>query len=740
MNSNIKKIIVILCIALIAGAVWVSGATDYLSFSYLKAEQKNLQSLIAANYLSAAVLFFLIYVVTTALSLPGAAVLTLAAGALFGFLEGTIIVSFASTIGATLACLVSRYLLRDWVRQKFSERTKKIDKGIEREGAFYLFTLRLIPIFPFFVINLAMGLTKMKAGTFFWVSQVGMLAGTMAYVNAGTQLAQVESMSGIVSFPVLISFAVLDILPLAAKRVIEALKARKVLKPYSKPDAFDYNVVAIGAGAAGLVTSYIAAALKAKVALIERHKMGGDCLNTGCVPSKALIRSAKVIHQAKKAKDYGLRTMEVEYDFAEVMERVQDVIKKIEPHDSVERYTKLGVDCIEGEAKIVSPYEIKVDGKIITTRNIVVTTGARPFVPPIPGVDQIDYYTSDTIWNIRELPKHLVVLGGGPIGSELTQCFHRLGAQVTQIEAYDCILNREDQDVSDVICKRFMDEGINVLTNHRAERFEVDSERKFVVCNSGEEETRVEFDEILFALGRKANVSGFGLEELGVKLSERGTIEADELMRTNFPNIYTAGDVTGPYQFTHVAAHQAWYASVNALLSPFKTFKADYRVIPWCTFTDPEVARVGLNEKEAKEQGVEYRVFTYDLSDLDRAIADSSDFGFVKVLTPPKGDKILGVTIVGEHAGDLLAEFVTAMKYNLGLNKILGTIHTYPTLSEANKYAAGEWKRATAPEKLLELAEIFHRFRRGGGCGCCSVEKGSTKQCTESVERRGEVR
>jgi len=714
--------------------IWGTGATQYLSFSYLKSEQQNLQALVAAHPLMSAALFFLLYIVTTALSLPGAAVLTLGAGALFGFIEGTIIVSFASTIGATLAFLVSRYLLRDWVENKFSERFKKINRGIEREGAFYLFSLRLIPIFPFFVINLVMGLTQMKVWTFFWVSQVGMLAGTMAYVNAGTQLAQIDSMGGIVSLPVVLSFALLGILPLIAKRVVEALRRRKVLKPYTKPDSFDYNIVAIGAGAAGLVTSYIAAALKAKVALIERHKMGGDCLNTGCVPSKALIRSAKVIHQAKKATDYGLRKMEVEYDFAEVMERVQDVIKKIEPHDSVERYTKLGVDCIEGEAKIRSPYEIEVNGRTITTRNIVVTTGARPLVPPLPGLDKIEYYTSDTIWNIRELPKRLVVLGGGPIGSELTQCFHRLGAHVTQIEAYDCILSREDQDVSDVICKRFMDEGVEILTNHRAERFETEGDRKFVICKSGDKEKRVEFDAILVALGRKANVSGFGLEELGVKLSDRGTIEANELMRTNFPNIYTAGDVTGPYQFTHVAAHQAWYASVNALLSPFKTFKADYRVIPWCTFTDPEVARVGLNEKEAKEQGVEYSVYTYDLGELDRAIADSSDFGFVKVLTPKKGDKILGVTIVGEHAGDLLAEFVTAMKYNLGLNKILGTIHTYPTLSEANKYAAGEWKRATAPEKLLQLAEIFHRFRRGEGCSCCSLAENK-----DQFRKEGEV-
>lgn len=721
-----KKVFVILAIVALFSAVWFFGLTDYLSFSYLKSEQKELQALIAEHTVVATTGFFAIYVLTTALSLPGAAVLTLAAGALFGFLKGTIIVSFASTIGATLAFLTARYIFRETVEKKFSDKLSRINKGIDREGGFYLFTLRLIPIFPFFVINLAIGLTRMRVWTFFWVSQLGMLPGTMVYVNAGTQLGQIESASGILSFPVVISFVLLGLFPILAKRIVDGFRSRKVLKGYKKPESFDYNVVAVGAGAAGLVTSYIAAALKAKVALIERHKMGGDCLNTGCVPSKALIRSANIIHQASKAKQYGLDSIEVNYDFGTVMERVQEVIKKVEPHDSVERYTELGVDCIEGEARIVSPYEIEVNGKTITTRNIVITTGAGPLVPPIPGLDKVSYFTSDNIWNLRELPKKLVVLGGGPIGSELTQCFHRLGAQVTQIEAYDCILNREDRDVSDVICKRFMDEGIEVLINHRAERIETEGDKKFVVCKSNDIETRVEFDQLLLALGRKPNVTGFGLEELGVKLSEKGTVEADEFMRTNFPNIYAAGDVAGPYQFTHVAAHQAWYASVNALLSPFKTFKADYRVIPWCTFTDPEVARVGLNEMEAKEHKIPYRVTKYDIGELDRAIADGSDFGFVKVLTPEKGDKILGVTIVGEHAGDLLTEFVTAMKYNLGLNKILGTIHTYPTLSEANKYAAGEWKRATAPEKLLEFARIFHKWRRGGDA-CCEVSSKTSR-------------
>ncbi|MCC6220368.1 MAG: FAD-dependent oxidoreductase [Deltaproteobacteria bacterium] len=715
-KSKKNKVLAIILLAGFIGIFWRFDIGQYLSFNYLKSEQENLAKLISENFRVSVALFFAIYVISTALSLPGAAVLTLAAGALFGFWQGTLIVSFASTLGATLAFLLSRLILRDWVQRRFAERLTSINSGIEKEGAFYLFSLRLIPAFPFFLINLALGLTPMKAITFFWVSQVGMLPGTMAYVNAGTQLSKIDSMSGIVSLPILLSFAVLGILPLIAKRVMEFLRSRKTLSRFKRPLSYDYNLIVIGAGAAGLVTSYIAAAIKANVALIEKEKMGGDCLNTGCVPSKALIRSAKIVHYASRAKAFGLESIDIKFNFASVMERVQGIIKQIEPHDSVERYTKLGVDCINGSARIVSPFEVEVKGRKLTTRNIVIATGARPLVPSIPGLDKVDYFTSDTIWNLRELPKKLLVLGGGPIGSELSQCFNRLGANVTQIETNDCILSREDRDVSDVICKRFMAEGISVLTRHRAERVEVEDNRKSLICGHEGREVRVEFDQILIALGRKASVSGFGLEELGVKIAKNGTIEADEYLRTNYPNIYVAGDVTGPYQFTHFAAHQAWYASVNALFSPFKSFKADYRVIPWCTFTDPEVARVGLNEKEAKAKGIPYRVTTYDLSDLDRAIADSSDHGFIKVLTPPRGDRILGAAIVGEHAGDLLTEFVSGMRHGIGLNKILGTIHTYPTLSEANKYVAGEWKKSSVSPRTLELLKIFHAWRRKEGC------------------------
>lgn len=687
------------------------GLGQYLSLESLRAHQASLSSYYADNPLSVVGLFVLVYIVATAISLPGATVLTLAGGAIFGFWAGTILVSFASTIGATLAFLASRFLLRDFVQSKFKEKLVGINQGVEREGALYLFTLRLVPIFPFFLINLAMGLTSIKTLTYFFVSQIGMLAGTAVFVNAGTQLAQINSPKDILSLNLLISFALIGVLPIISKSIIGWIKSSKHLRKYKKPGKFDYNMIVIGGGSAGLVTSYIAAAIKAKVVLIEKHKMGGDCLNTGCVPSKALIRSAKVLNYFKRANEFGFESLPAKFEFSKVMERVQKVIAEVAPHDSIERYTELGVECITGEAKIRSPFEVEVNGKILTTKNIVVATGARPLVPPIPGLKEISYLTSDNIWNLKHLPKRLIVLGGGPIGCELAQSFARFGSKVSLVEMAPRIMVREDEDVSTLVTKRFQDEGISVLTSYKALR--IDPVEKALVCEFQGKEIKVEFDEILIALGRKANVTGFGLESLNIEISPRGTIVADEYLRTtNYPNIYVCGDVTGPFQFTHTAAHQAWYASVNALFSPLKKFKVDYRVIPWCTFSDPEVARVGLNEQEAKEKDIAYQVSRYGIDDLDRAIAEGEAHGFVKVLTKPGTDKILGVTIVGDHAGDIICEYVAAMKHGFGLNKILGTIHIYPTLAEANKYAAGVWKKQNAPEAALKLLKRFHEWRR----------------------------
>lgn len=712
MKGKLSKFIVVLIIFLIFILIKYFSLTEYLSLDYIKANQANFLAHYQANPYQTIGIFLFVYITCVALSIPGATVLTLGAGALFGFVQGTIIVSFASTIGATLAFLVSRFFLKNYVQEKFGDKLKAINDGVEKEGAFYLFTLRLLPIFPFFLINLVMGLTPIKTITFFFVSQIGMLAGTMVYVNAGKQLSQIDSLKGILSPTLILSFSLLGIFPILAKKIIAYFHAKKIYSRYKKPKKFDYNMIAIGGGSAGLVTAYISAAVKAKVALIEKHKMGGDCLNTGCVPSKALIRSAKVIHYKDRAEDFGLDQIEVKFDFAKIMERIQNVIKKIEPHDSIERYTDLGVDCITGAAKIISPWEIEVNGKTITTQNITIATGASPFVPPIKGIDQIDYLTSENLWNLREQPKKLIVLGGGPIGLEIAQSFQRLGTEVTLVEMADRIMAKEDTDVSEEITQRLLKERVQILTSHKAIEFIKGDQLHTLICEKGQDRIEIQFDQVMVAVGRRANIKGFGAEELGIEIRNNGTIDANEFLQTNFPNIYVCGDVTGPFQLTHTAAHQAWFCAVNGLFGKFKKFKVDYSVIPWCTYTDPEVATVGLTETEAKNRGIKYEVTKYGIDDLDRAIADSEDHGFVKVLTKPDTDKIIGATIVGNHASDLILEFISAMKHGYGLNKILGTIHIYPTMGEANKYLAGVWKKSKAPEKLLEFIKRFHQWQR----------------------------
>ena len=715
-----SRLLLVLFIITALAAFFIFHLDQYLTLDYLKSQRQDFLAFYADNTVITLAAYFVLYVAVTAFSLPGATVMTLAGGAVFGFTTSLFVISFASSIGATLAFLISRFVLRDYVQTKYKDRLKTINEGIGREGDFYLFTLRLIPLVPFFVINLVMGLTPMKAWRFYLVSQIGMLPGTIVYVNAGSQLGSLESLTGILSPGLILSFVLIGVFPLVAKKMVGYIKARRYLKRYHKPKSFDYNLAVIGGGSAGLVSAYIAAAVKAKVVLVEKHKMGGDCLNTGCVPSKALIRSTRILSYAKRAREFGFKKADIDFDFAEVMERVQRVIKQVEPHDSVERYNGLGVDVKQADATLVSPYTIELhggehNGERITAKNIIIATGARPAVPALPGIDKIDYLTSDTIWNLRKLPKRFLVIGGGHIGCELAQCFQRLGSEVTLVQRNANIMPFEDVEVAEIVAEKFRREGMMVLTNHNAIRFESHNGEQQLVCQHEEEEVRLPFDQVLIALGRQANVSGFGLEELDVKLATGGAIEADAFLRTNYPNIYVCGDVTGPFHFTHTAAHQAWYAAVNALFSPFKAFRVDYSVIPRATYTDPEVARVGLNEQEAKEQNIEYEVTTYAIDDLDRAIVDSEDKGLVKVLTVPGKDKILGVTIVGNHAADMIAEFVAAMKHGFGLNKILSTIHIYPTMVEANKFVAGAWKKAHQPEKLLPWIARFHRWRRGAG-------------------------
>lgn len=711
--------LLLLLLSLAVIGFFATGSDQYVTLQHIKTEQAQWIAHWQHRPLETAAIFGAGYIGVTAFSLPGAAILTLLAGAVFGIGWGTLIVSFASSIGATLAFLASRYVLRQSVTQRFHKQLRQINQGLIRDGGYYLWSLRLLPVFPYFMINLLMGLTEMKVGRFYWISQLAMLPGTLVYINAGKQLSTIESVVDILSLPIITSFVLIAVFPVAVKMVCRFIERRRLYRPWRKPEVFEHNVVVIGAGPAGLVGAYMAAMLRAKVVLVEKHRMGGDCLNTGCVPSKSLIRAAKFVHQSRNGEALGVARVDCEYVFAEIMERVQRSVKAIAPHDSAERYRQLGVDVISGAAQIMSPWQVAVrtdsgERRMLTTRNIIVATGARPAIPDIPGLKTIDYLTSDTIWKLRERPECLLVLGGGPIGCELAQAFVRLEVRVVLVELGSRLLAREDEEVSLWFEERLRLEGVEIYTNCQTTKFCREGGKNTLQAQQQGQEISLNFDRVLIALGRAANVTECGLENLDIELTEHGTIRVNRFLQTTYPNVFACGDVAGPYQFTHLAGHQGWYACVNALFGGIKKLAVDESVIPWAIFTDPEVARVGMNEQEARKQGIEYEVTRYDLSELDRAVIDEVAEGFIKILTPPGKDKVLGVTIVGVHAAELITEFVLAMKYDLGLNKILSTLHIYPTLAEANKLAAGTWKKQHVSARALNWLSYFHQWCRRG--------------------------
>ena len=711
-----KLIIAGLAVAVLIAWFWLDPGR-YLNFQALLDALETIRKLAAREPLLSGGLFFALYVAVAALSLPGGLILTPAAGAIFGTLTGSLWVSFGSTIGATVSFLLARFLLRDFFEARFGGVTERFNRGIQEEGAYYLFGLRLVPLFPFFAINPMMGLTRIRTWTFYWVSQLGMLPATVLYVNAGAQLGRIGSVSGILSPTLLGSLALLGIFPFVARRAVAAFQARRLYARFQRPPRFDANLVVIGAGSAGLVAAYVAATARAKVILIEADRMGGDCLNTGCVPSKALLRAGRVAALVRRAAEFGVPAGPPVTDFTRVMERVRQVIDRIEPHDSVDRYTALGVDCVRGQARLTSPWSVVVGDRTITSRSIVVASGGTPALPPIPGLSDVPHVTSDTVWELAGLPARLLVLGGGPIGCELAQAFRNLGSEVTIVEMLPTLLAREEEAASALLAEVFAASGIRVLTGWRAEVFERRPGGGRLRCAQGGQTMELDFDMALIAVGRKARTAGLGLEELGIGLNPDGTVSVNEFLQTRLPNIYACGDVAGPWQLTHVAAHQAWYCAMNALWGRFWRFKADYRVLPATVYTDPEVARVGVTEAEARAAGVDIETVTYDLGDLDRAIVDGENRGFVKVVTPRGSDRILGVTIVGTHAGEVISEFVLAMRNGLGLRKILSTVHSYPTLAEANKFAAGAWQRRHLPGRLLALAAWLNRRQLGGQDG-----------------------
>ena len=704
-----KKILPILLVLFALSALQISGFGDLLTLEFVEREQIRWEAFYQRNPLGALAAFSAVYILATSLALPGAAILTLAAGSFFGFWAGVPLVSLSSTVGATLSFLLSRSLMRDWVEKNFSRQSATVNRGIEREGGFYLFAIRLIPVFPFFLVNILMGLTRIKIAPFFFISAMGMLPGTLVYVNAGQQLSRIQSTDDILSPFLLLSLALLGILPWASKKTLERVRTKQCYRKFKKPSRFDYNMVVIGGGAAGLVTAYLGSSLKARIALIEKHKMGGDCLNTGCVPSKALLKSASLIAQAKQSQKFGIEKMDVTFEFSQIMERIKNIIKKIEPHDSIERYKKLNVDCFTGKAQILSPWEVQVNGKVLTTAHITIATGATPTIPPIPGIENADLVTSDTLWDLKTLPRRFLVLGAGAVGVEMAQAFCRLGSRVTMIQRSSHILSREDSDIAEELRRRMTEEGVEILTEHTPLRFD---HNHLMVQNREGERSSLAFDKVLVASGRTPCVRGFGLERLGIRLRPDETIQTNSWLQTNFPNIWACGDVTGPFQLTHAASHQAWYCAVNALFGSWKKFNVDYSLVPRAIYTDPEIATVGKSETDCQREGTPYEITRYNLNDLDRAITDGEDRGFIKVLTHPKSDKIIGAAIAGPHAGEIILEFVTAMKHNFGLNAILGTIRPYPTFGEANKYLAGNWKKSHKPDKILSFIQKYHTWRR----------------------------
>jgi pyruvate/2-oxoglutarate dehydrogenase complex dihydrolipoamide dehydrogenase (E3) component/uncharacterized membrane protein YdjX (TVP38/TMEM64 family) len=701
-----RLLLIAAALGLVVFGLW-GGVGEILTLETLKSRRSELVALLESRPLAVAAVYFIAYVTFAALSIPGATIMTLGGGAVFGLLAGLVLVSFASVLGAVLAFLGSRYLFRDWVRKRFRRQIEAIDQGLDRDGALYLLSIRLNPIFPYFLVNLAMGLTRIGVLKFALVSQVGMLPATIVYVNAGTQLAGIHSAGDILSPGLIGSLVLISLLPLAGKGAAGWLRRRRVYKGWRRPKRFDRNLIVIGAGAGGLVTSYIAAQVRARVTLIEAHRMGGDCLNTGCVPSKALIRSARAAHEMRNAAEYGLTPQEPQIDFRAVMQRVRDIIRYIEPADSVARYTGLGVEVRTGYATIVDPWTVEVNGERLTSRAIVIAVGGEPVVPPIPGLEGSGYLTSDTMWDAlaerEDVPPRLVIIGGGPIGTEMAQAFARLGSQVTLVEGGERILPKEDPDVSAFVAEVLEREGVRILSGQSADRIE----EKVLHFGSAE----IPFDQLIVAVGRKPRLKGYGLEALGIDTDR--PLEVNGWLETPFPNIYAVGDVTGSYQFTHAASHQAWHAAVNALFGSFRRFRVDYRVLPWVTFTDPEVAHVGHNEESARAAPVEYELVRYGLSHLDRAVTESANAGFVKLIVQPGRDRIIGATIVGHNAGELIAPIALAMKHGIGLRKLLGTVHAYPTMAEANKMAAGEWRRAHKPERLLGWVERYHAWRRG---------------------------
>ncbi len=696
MSKLIKKVGLIVLIIVCVIAYYRLDGNQYLNLENIKLHHQELLSAYQQNPFSFSLFYFFVYVVLVALSFPGATVLSLAGGYIFGFIKGLLIINWASTIGASVAFLMARFFFKDFLQRKFHHTFLKINQGMDREGNQYLLTLRLIPIFPFFLINILMGLTNISFWRFFIVSLIGMLPGTAVYVWAGTTLQNVNSVSDIFTSKMITIFFLVGLIPIIQSKFLIYLKQRKNYLKFSKPKKFDYNLIVIGGGAAGLVNAYIAANLKAKVLLVEESNMGGECLNYGCVPSKALISLSNTKKYSKT-------------NFAELKNEISNIIQSIAPHDSIDRYSNMGVDCEKGKANLISPFEIQINGKTFSGKKIVIATGAKPFYPTIDGLDKNKVFDYESVWKLEKLPDHLVIIGGGAIGCELALAFSKLGSKVSIIEQ-NAVLASEDRDMVNHVLTGLRTSTINIFENCKI--ISVNHDENKIIFENENKITEIHFEHLLLACGKVGNTEAIS-SNLNFDLDSRNYIVVNEYLETvKYRNIYACGDVNGLKQLTNAASHQAWYTSINALFGTWKKFRIEHDFIPHAVFIEPELARVGLNELDAKRKSIEYDLYLFDASDLDRNLIERNKLGKIKVLTIKNTDQILGVTIVGEAASEILAEFVLAMKYHLGLNKVLATSHIYPSFSEQNKYVAGVWKKNSVPKYIYKILKKYHQIVR----------------------------
>ncbi len=690
------------------------------------------------------------YAVLTVAMIPGSA-LTIGSGLIFGFWKGFAVVTVGANLGALGAFLLARTLFRE--RAEALARGQKtfraVDSAIAREGFRIVLLLRLSPVFPFTVLNVLLGVTGISAASYVLANLIGMLPGTLMFVYLGTLG---EAAAGTQS----LGQTVLRIVGLAATVVVTVVItriARRALKaasldgganpgvaPEAAPvgagaktipgDAYDqallasvkptahvnpipqdrYNLVVIGAGTAGLVTAAGGAGLGAKVALIEKHMFGGDCLNVGCVPSKGIIRAGRAAAAVREAGAFGIRLAgEPRIDFAATMERMRRLRAGIAPHDSVKRFSELGIDVYLGEGRFTGPDEIEVGGNKLRFQAAVIATGARATFPRIPGIEEVEPLTNENVFTLTELPRSLILLGAGAIGCEMAQTFRRLGSEVTIVIRGNRIMTREDPDAALIVQRKFEQEGIRVLTGSAIKRAEKRGGKKVIVIERDGSEESVEADQILIGMGRAPNVEGLGLSAAGIAYGTEG-VTVDANMRTTNPRVFAAGDICSRLKFTHAADAQARIVLRNALF--FGRARATDLVIPWCTYTDPEIAHVGCYEKEARDRGLAVTTFTVPLEDVDRAILDGETEGFGRIHLKSGTDRILGATVVASHAGDMIGELTMAIQNGLGAGKLASVIHPYPTQGEVVRKLGDAYMRTKLTPGVKRIMARILRWRR----------------------------